>query len=100
MAQNTMTHVTLSVPDISCGHCEQAVTSALSGVAGIQGVTVDIPGRQARVEFDPAQVDIERMSNILAEANYPVAGATTTELRQRKGSTVPVAGCSCCTPAQ
>ncbi len=65
--------VTLNVPDISCEHCEQAVTQALTPVEGVQSVRVDIPGKQVRVEYDEATVGVERMRDVLAEEDYPVA---------------------------
>ncbi len=41
-----MNTVTLNVPDISCEHCERAITGALSPVDGVRSVRVDIlPGR-------------------------------------------------------
>jgi copper chaperone len=68
-----MTSVTLNVPDISCEHCERAITSALAPLAGVADVTVDIPGKQVHVKYDPGLVDIERVEAILAEEDYPVA---------------------------
>ncbi len=63
----------LSVPDISCEHCERTITGALQPVAGIKTVRVDIPARQVSVDYDPAAVDVEQMKAILAEEDYPVA---------------------------
>jgi copper chaperone CopZ len=65
--------IVLNVPDISCEHCERAITGALTPVEGIQGVNVDIPGKQVRVEFDEGKVGVDRMKEILAEEEYPVA---------------------------
>ncbi len=69
----------LSVRGISCGHCERVITDALTPVAGVQRVIVDIPARQVRVEYDPSRVRIERMTTILAEEEYPVAAITTAD---------------------
>lgn len=63
----------LSVPDISCEHCERAITEALSPVAGVRTVQVDIPAKQVRVEYDESAVDLERMKRILADEDYPVS---------------------------
>ena len=68
-----MAEAILTVPDISCGHCERTVTAALAPVEGVQRVAVDIPTKQVRVEYDPARVDPDRMAAILAEEDYPVA---------------------------
>ena len=63
----------LNVPDISCEHCERIITDALSPVAGISAVNVDIPAKQVKVDYDDAQVDVEQMKEILQEEDYPVA---------------------------
>jgi copper chaperone len=67
-----MSNVTLSVPDISCEHCERAITNALTPVEGVRNVSVDIPSKQVRVEFDEAQVNVDKMKAILQEEDYPV----------------------------
>lgn len=68
-----MTVTILTVPDISCEHCERTVTQALTPVEGVQAVRVDIPAKQVRVEYDEGTVGIERMREVLAEEDYPVA---------------------------
>jgi copper chaperone len=67
-----MGSVTLNVPDISCEHCERAITGALSPIDGVRSVSVDIPGKQVKVEYDEAQVNIEKMKELLNEEDYPV----------------------------
>ncbi len=68
-----MAIVTLSVPDISCEHCERAVKGALTPVEGVQRVDVDIPAKQVSVAYDERRVSVERMKEILQEEDYPVA---------------------------
>ena len=67
-----MKQVTLNVPDISCEHCQKAITEALSPVEGVRSVNVDIPTKQVRVEYDDTTVDVNRMKEILQEEDYPV----------------------------
>ena len=62
----------LNVPDISCEHCERAITNALSPVEGVRSVKVDIPAKQVRVDYDDKTVDVNRMKDILEEEDYPV----------------------------
>jgi copper chaperone CopZ len=71
-----MKTVVLSVPDISCEHCERAITEALTPVAGVKSVAVDIAGKQVRVEYDEGRVDVDRMKDVLQEEDYPVASVT------------------------
>ena len=68
-----MTTKTLSVPDISCEHCERAIKGALAPLAGVQSVAVDIPGKTVRVQYDEAAVSIDRITQAVEEEDYPVA---------------------------
>ena len=62
----------LNVPDISCEHCERTITNALTPVAGVRNVTVDIPGKQVRVDYDESQVSVDQMKEVLEEEEYLV----------------------------
>lgn len=68
-----MARVTLTVPDIECEHCERAITDALTPVAGVRSVQVNIPARLVQLDYDEASVSIDRVKEILAEEEYPVA---------------------------
>ena len=68
-----MTQVTLTVPDISCGHCEATVKGALAPLPGVRDVRVDIPTKRVTVQYDEGQVDVERFKAALQEEDYPVA---------------------------
>jgi copper chaperone len=67
-----MSKVTLNVPDISCEHCERTISNTLQPVEGVRSVSVDIPTKQVRVDYDEAQVDVEKMKELLQEEDYPV----------------------------
>jgi copper chaperone len=67
-----MATTVLNVPDISCEHCERTITNALSPLEGVRTVQVDIPAHQVRVDYDEAQVSIDKMKDILNEEEYPV----------------------------
>ena len=68
-----MATTVLNVPDISCEHCERAITNALSPVEGVRSVKVDIPAKQVHVDYDDNSLDVNRMKDILQEEDYPVA---------------------------
>jgi copper chaperone len=67
-----MATTVLNVPDISCEHCQRTITGALSPVAGVQSVDVDIPTKKVTVEYDPSVVTVDRFKDVLAEEEYPV----------------------------
>jgi copper chaperone len=71
-----MATTVLNVPDISCEHCQRAITGALSPVEGVQSVNVDIPTKQVTVQYDPAVVTVDRFKDVLAEEEYPVESAS------------------------
>ena len=63
---------TVTVPNISCGHCTHTVEMELSDIAGVNSVKADIDSKQVVVEWgDPATwTQIEAM---MVEINYPPA---------------------------
>jgi len=71
-----MATTVLNVPDISCEHCERTITNALTPVEGIRSVLVDIPEKQVRVDYDEAQVSVDRMKDVLQEEDYRVESAS------------------------
>ena len=68
-----MTTTVLTVPDISCEHCEKTIVGALTPVTGISSVSVDIPTKRVTVEYDPDQVSVDKMKDVLKEEDYSVA---------------------------
>jgi copper chaperone len=68
-----MTTKTLSVPDISCEHCERAIKGALEPLAGVQSVRVDIPAKKVTVQYDEGAVGIDRIKQAVEDEEYPVA---------------------------
>ena len=65
-----MTTITLSVPNISCGHCVHTIQTELSDLDGIKSVKADQTSKQVVVVFEiPADEEIIRKT--LAEINYP-----------------------------
>jgi copper chaperone len=72
-----MKTVVLNVPDISCEHCERAITGALTPVAGVRSVNVDIPTKKVTVQYDESTVDVDTMKDVLAEEEYPVESVQT-----------------------
>jgi copper chaperone CopZ len=65
----------LSVPTISCGHCENTINEALTPLAGVNSVRVDIPTKKVTVEYDASAASVEQFKDVLAEEDYPVESA-------------------------
>ena len=66
-----MPQATYSVPDISCGHCKQAIESEVATVHGVTGVTVDVDQRTVTVEGDAST---DAVTGAIREAGYEIAG--------------------------
>ncbi len=62
----------LNVPTISCEHCVNTITNALTPLAGVSSVSVDIPTKNVTVEYDAAAANVEQFKEVLAEEDYPV----------------------------
>ena len=68
-----MARTILTVPDISCEHCEHTITEALSPLEGVQTVQVDIPAKQVQVDYDESVLGVDRLKEVLEQEDYPVA---------------------------
>lgn len=40
---------TLSIPDMSCGHCRASITQALQPLPGVEAITFDADNRTAEI---------------------------------------------------
>ena len=69
-----MTTETLSVPDISCDHCQRAIESALGRLPGVRTAAVDVPARTVQVTYEEGAVTPSTIRDTLAEEGYEVEG--------------------------
>jgi copper chaperone len=67
-----MTTETLSVPDISCDHCQRTIETALTRLPGVHTATVDVPAHTVQVSYDAATVTPATIRTTLAEEGYEV----------------------------
>lgn len=65
-----MAQETLTVPNISCGHCVSAIESELKEVDGVTSVKADAATKTVVVQWD-APASIEQIRATLSEINYP-----------------------------
>jgi copper chaperone len=64
--------IVLSVPDISCEHCVNAIDGALKDVPGVEAVSTDIPTKKVHLRYDPNQVTLAKVEDILDDIGYTV----------------------------
>lgn len=61
-----------TIQGMSCDHCKQAVTNALTDLSGVNSVEVDLEGGKATVAYDPGQTNEADMKKAIEEAGYEV----------------------------
>lgn len=66
-----MSTLTYRVPDVSCAHCQNAITSEVSTVAGVESVEVDLDAKTVTVSGEP--LDEQAIIAAIDEAGYEVA---------------------------
>ena len=67
-----MEKTTLSIPNISCGHCVNSIKNELSDLAGVQSVDGNPDNKSVTVEWD-APASLEGIKALLQEINYPAS---------------------------
>ena len=63
----------LSVPDVSCEHCVNAINGALKVIPGVEAVNTDIPTKTVLLRYDPNQVTMAKVEEVLDDIGYTVA---------------------------
>ena len=67
-----MTKETLSIPNISCGHCVMTIKNELSDLEGVSAVEGNPEDKSITVEWD-SPTTLSEIRNILSEINYPAS---------------------------
>ena len=68
-----METTTLVAPDISCEHCQHAIEGAVGKMDGVKTVNVDIPTKTVQVEYNPQQVTLAKIEEVMDDVGYNVA---------------------------
>ena len=63
---------TLSIPNISCGHCVMSIKNELSEMEGVKSVNGNPETKSIDVEWEPP-ANLEKIKETLKEINYPAA---------------------------
>ncbi|WP_067475389.1 heavy-metal-associated domain-containing protein [Actinomadura hibisca] len=66
-----MSEIRYSVPDISCGHCVEAIGGEVRQVPGVSQVTVDVDAKTVVVEG--TDLDDAALRAAIDEAGYDIA---------------------------
>jgi copper chaperone len=68
-----MNEIVLSVTGMTCGGCVNSVHKVLTALPGVQSVDVSLTPGQARVVYDPAQIDRAAMVQAIVDAGFGVS---------------------------
>ncbi|MDP2646368.1 MAG: heavy-metal-associated domain-containing protein [Desulfobacterales bacterium] len=63
---------TLSIPNISCGHCVMTIKNELSELEGVSGVEGDPATRSVTVQWE-SPATIETIKRTLREIDFPAS---------------------------
>ena len=66
-----MTTKTVTVPNISCGHCVKTIERELGELQGVSEVRAEEATRQVKISWDPETTDWTVIEEHMAEINYP-----------------------------
>ncbi|MGD8521875.1 MAG: heavy-metal-associated domain-containing protein [Desulfobacterales bacterium] len=61
---------TLSIPNISCGHCVMSIKNELSEMEGVKSVDGNPETKSIDVEWE-SPASLEKIKETLKEINYP-----------------------------
>ena len=67
-----MTDKTLDVQGMSCEHCRMAVTRAVSALAGVDSVEVNLQEGTVKVSYDETKVPMESLRQAIEGEGYEV----------------------------
>lgn len=65
--------ITYSVPGVSCGHCQTAITAEVTGVRGVDSVDVDLDTKLVRITGE--NLDDAALIAAIDEAGYDATRA-------------------------
>jgi copper ion binding protein len=68
-----MEHITLTAPDISCGHCVATIKEEVGTLPGVARVEADPDTKRVEIDFDPSRVSLAQIEATLDEAGYPIS---------------------------
>lgn len=62
---------TVSVPNITCGHCVMTIEREVAEVDGVSSVKAEKETRQVTISWDPDATDWVVIEETMKEINYP-----------------------------
>ena len=67
-----MKKITLNVEGMSCSHCVNAVTKAVTALDGVSEVKVDLAEKTVTVDYTADEVSLESIKEAIEDEGYDV----------------------------
>jgi copper chaperone CopZ len=67
---------TISVPEISCAACKDAIEAALRPLDGVREAVVDIAARKVRIGFDESRIGRDQLVAAIEARGFDVVART------------------------
>ncbi|MDF2036427.1 copper chaperone CopZ [Bacillus sp. CMF12] len=67
-----MEKMTLNVKGMSCGHCINSIEGSVGELAGVTNVKVNLDSGTVNVEFNPNEVTLDKIKEIIDDQGYDV----------------------------
>lgn len=67
-----MSSRTLSVPEISCGHCKSSIEAAVTSLDGVDRVEVHIEAQTVELDFDGSAETLATIVTAIEDVGYAV----------------------------
>ncbi|MBT8402227.1 MAG: heavy-metal-associated domain-containing protein [Gemmatimonadetes bacterium] len=68
-----MSEKTVSVPNISCGHCVKTIEREVAELGGVTTVKADVDSRTVAVAWDESETDWAAVEALLDEIGFPAS---------------------------
>lgn len=63
---------TVSIPNISCGHCTSTIEREVGELPGVTAVKAQIEQKQVQITWDDQTLDWSTIDALLTEIGFPV----------------------------
>ena len=67
-----MVQKTLQVNGMSCGHCVETITNAVSKLSGVNKVVVNLDENNVFVDFEESDISLEKISACIIEVGFEI----------------------------
>jgi copper chaperone len=67
-----MTDTTFKVPEMSCGHCKDAIEGELNKLSGVEYSNANLEEGTVKIYYDDGRVSAEQLKDAIEDAGYAV----------------------------